>query len=506
MEPYTGEILAMAQWPSFSLAEPMNPELFTDRRLRSFADQLTEEQWLSEVYKLWRNFHITSTFEPGSIFKPVVVAAALEENIINPRTDSFFCGAEVHVFGERIPCWRIYGHGGQDVVEVLAHSCNVAMVEINQRLGRDLFYKYRNDFGFGEQTGIDLPGEAHSGPPVMYTYHQLNPVEMATSAIGQGFNNTAIQAITAFAAVINGGNVMRPFLVSQIVDDHGNMVRENNPVIVRKAISTTTSDFMREAMHAVVLPGGTAFRHGNIEGYTVGGKTGTGQQGRDGRISTSYIAYTPVEHPEFIILGVLDNMADSASLSGDTVVPMVTEAMEEIIRYKNMRPTAGDDLTIVRDPNRNSTMVDYSGMQLVEVARNLNNLGVDYHVVFSGTVVDHHSPAAGQPIPVNAPVFLYLDPASVIEGEMTIVPNVEGLSMEVGEQFIHDALLTPVTFTDRPEGASDDHAGGPATAYPTAIETGENEAVPRGMIYRQFPAPGSVIQRGTQVKLRVRME
>jgi stage V sporulation protein D (sporulation-specific penicillin-binding protein) len=510
MQPYTGEILAMAQWPSFSLAEPGNPDLITDRRLRNQWEYLSEEQRFNELFKVWGNFHTSRTFEPGSIFKPVVVAAALEENLINPHRDSFFCSGESIIHDERIPCWFRYGHGGQDTVEVLAHSCNVAMIEINRKLGRDLFYKYRNDFGFGERTGIDLPAEESvSSPAVMYTRMQLNPVELATSAIGQGFNNTAIQAITAFAAVINGGYVMQPYLVSQIVDEHGNTVDGNAPTIVRKVISGATSNFMREAMHAAVMPGGTAFRRGHIEGYHIGGKTGSGQQGRDREgMTVAYVAYTPVDNPEFIILGVMHNLTDTGLLSGETVVPMVTEAIKGIIEHRNMLPNYGDEMNVPRAIDRSKDVLsNYEGMYFSEVARLLNNQGIDYQVVRSGTIVDFHQPPAGQPIPGHVPVVFYLDADSAVEGEMMYVPLVEGLSMVAGERIVTDAGFVPVSFIDKKEDSADSFDGGPFTGYPTPIdEDGDLPDGPQGVIHQQFPSAGSVIQKGTQVKLKVRLE
>jgi stage V sporulation protein D (sporulation-specific penicillin-binding protein) len=342
----------------------------------------------------------------------------------------------------------------------------------------------------------------------MYALSDLNPVELATSSIGQGFNNTAIQAITAFSAVINGGYVMKPYLVSQIVDENGILIRENEPTIVRKVISTATSDFMREAMHSVVSEGGTAYRHGNIEGYTIGGKTGSAEQGnRDlNNMTVSYIAYTPVENPEFIILGVLDHIADSSLTSSATVVPMVTEAMYEIIRYRNMRPSANGGLFDERAGSQTSVMSDYSGMPLLEVVRNLNNLGIDYLISGSGTVVDHHIPAAGQIAPTTAPVYLYLDAASFIEGQMAVVPNVVGMTMEKAEAFIQEALFTPVSFLDRP-AASDDFMGDPVTTGAIPMDAnGEAAPTPQGYVYKQFPSPGAVITKGTEIKLRLRLE
>ncbi|MCL2708287.1 MAG: penicillin-binding transpeptidase domain-containing protein [Defluviitaleaceae bacterium] len=511
MQPYTGEILAMAQCSSFSLADPDDWSLYNDKRLNNIWDALSAEEQLNRKYLQWRNYSVINTFEPGSIFKPIVVAAALEENIINPATFNAYCGAKITVADHEIPCWSRYGHGGQDIVQVLANSCNVAMIEINKLVGRDIFFKYRNDFGYGERTGIDLPGEASvSSPAVMYPLSQLNPVELATSSMGQGFNNTAIQAITAFAAVINGGNLMKPYVVSQIVDERGNIVKENAPEIVRKVISAQTSDFLREAMQSVVSPLGTG-RNAIIEGYTIGGKTGSGQQGRNREgMTVAFAAYTPVENPEYIVLAILDNIADTQLLSSVTVAPMVRELLWQIIQYKNMRPSDGSSMQHALQENDDRTVLaDYSGMGLAEVIKMLNNLGIDYQTVGQGTVVARTTPAAGRIAPKDVPLFIYLDPASVYEDDMAFVPNVTGMTEAQGIEMIKQANLVPIVFIDKPDGSGAGlQEGGPTTYYP-AFANDENDPADiydDGLytIYQQYPAADSHIQKWSQVKIKVR--
>ncbi|MCL2699049.1 MAG: penicillin-binding transpeptidase domain-containing protein, partial [Defluviitaleaceae bacterium] len=256
MDPNTGELLGMAQYPTFDLNDPANMSLFTNSRnlvdlLGNPIAQDGDDDFVNR-FRVWTNYGVSVTFEPGSIYKTMVVAAAIEENVIS-RHDRFFCGGGKQVLDRYIPCWIAeYGvtHGSQSITEVLANSCNVGMMDIVMSLERDRFYNKQRDFGFGGVTGIDLPGET-SAANLLYSRAGLNPVELATGSIGQGFNVTAIQAMSAFAATINGGYLMRPFVVSQVLNARGVVVSENRPTVTRKVVSHETSRFMREAMREV---------------------------------------------------------------------------------------------------------------------------------------------------------------------------------------------------------------------------------------------------------------
>jgi stage V sporulation protein D (sporulation-specific penicillin-binding protein) len=346
----------------------------------------------------------------------------------------------------------------------------------------------------------------------MPSYASLGPVELATSGMGQGFSNTAIQAITAFSSVINGGNVMKPYVVSQIVDADGTVVKENRPTVVRKVISQGTSDYVRETLQAVVDEGtGTGAK---IDGYTIGGKTGSGQQGDRnlGIMNYSFIAFTPVENPEYVILAVLDRVPDPDLSGGESVAPMVKQAIEAIIEYKNMRPTS--EIQAAVTTNTQDLLPDYRGMNIVEVTQNLNNRGLDYNIVGSGTVVNSHQPIGGNPQPKNVPVYLYMDPETRVEGEMVTVPNVQGLTMEQADAYLADAGLHAVPFIDKTENTSGS-TGFPTTYNVNASASGEaddsaeagTETQPPAVIYnvyKQFPIAGVELQRGAQVKLKVR--
>jgi stage V sporulation protein D (sporulation-specific penicillin-binding protein) len=483
MNPHTAEILAMAQAPNFSLAAPSDPTLFTNPAILAAWPHLTEQEQVNAWFSVWRNYHISNSFEPGSVFKPVVIAAAIEEGVLNPH-DVFFCNGVTHVHDTEIICFARVAHGSLNLTDVIARSCNVAMIQIMQRLGQHSFYRYRGYFGFGERTGIDLPGEESvSAAHVMYPLDQLGPVQLATSSIGQGFNTTTIQAAAAFAAIINGGNLMRPYLVSHVVDTNGVLVQENRPQLIRRVISQETSDWMRTQMQYVIIGEGATGRQTRIPGHTIGGKTGTSQQGAAREdVSLAYWVYTPVENPEFLILAVIDNVRESGRTAGNTLGPILRVFLEDLIVLRNLPPSEGEHMEDWQSPVLGlEPMPDFSGEHVNDVVRNLINLGIAFQIHGSGSIINSHFPAPGRsmPQPHGIPVQLHTDPLTYMEGGMTVMPNIEGLNAEQAHAFIRDAALIPV------------HFGG----------TGNREDY---TVYRQYPAAGTEIPQNMQVMIRVR--
>jgi len=507
MIPDTGEIVAMAQSRSFSLEQPGNPTYFTDPRMRNNWDNIDADEQIYRMMSTWNNFHISHSFEPGSIFKPFVVAAALDEGAIGKHY-VFYCAGHIDILDRTVYCWYGPGHGSLTLSEVLYRSCNVAMTEINHRLGRNAFYRFRGYFGFGELTGIDLPGEFDvSSPAVMYQLYQLGPVQMATSAIGQGFNSTTIQAITAFASLINGGELMQPFIVSQIVDTYGMIVYENFPTMVRRTISEDTANWIRRDMQLTVsAPHGTG-RRSAIPGYAIGGKTGSAQQGVRGSenegLTLTYIAYTPVENPEFIVLMVIDHVEDRTLSSGTAVAPVVRDFFEDLIQLRSMRPSYGAFAEDNWQPitTASEVMPDFSGYLVLDAVRILNNMNLDFHIAGGGTVVSGHTPVAGRPIGYSATVFLTTEPDTALENMVT-VPNVEGLPIAQAETLLGDAGLRAVLVTGS-RGGGDSEYYTPGTFNAVEREPGAGAELPSYSIYRQFPAPGAVVEPGLQVRLRI---
>lgn len=336
MNPQTGEILAMANYPTFDLNNPM--KVVGD----SSYDKLNNSQKYSAIQSIWRNSAISDTYEPGSTFKPLLVAAALEENIIT-NEDKFICNGYVNVYGTIIHCWKRSGHGEQTLEQTLANSCNMAMIEIAEKLGKSSFVDYQKYFGIGQNTNIDLLGEA-SAQNLMYDKDQIGPVELATSSFGQSFNVTPIQMISSFSAVINGGNVLEPYIVKQIINDDNRVTYEKETTILRKVISKETSDLVKQYLRAVVNEG-TA-KKAKIKGYDIGGKTGTAQKVEKGKrvddkYVVSFVGAVPMDNPQVSILFLLDEPKDNSAGSGLTVQAS-EEILEKILPYMGIYPNFND--------------------------------------------------------------------------------------------------------------------------------------------------------------------
>lgn len=333
MDPHNGEILTMAKYPSYDLND-------TDSIVGYTGDvpyeELTTEEQNNALYQVWRNSNVSDSFEPGSTYKPLTYAIALEEGIINMNT-TFNCTGIKHVAGTPIRCWKKTGHGEQSVAEALANSCNVAVMEIAEKMDKNLYYKYQKAFGIGQLTEVDLIGE-FSSAPLVYTPKTLGPTEMATTSFGQGFNVTPIQLIAANAAVINGGYLYKPHVVKQIADSQGIVVKDYKPEVVRKVISEETSEKVKTAMKDVV-DYGTA-KHAQIDGYSIAGKTGTAQKGdRDiENYLVSFLSYAPAEDPEVIMLVIMDEPKDQIELGSRLTVDASREIYEYILPYMGVYP------------------------------------------------------------------------------------------------------------------------------------------------------------------------
>jgi len=486
MNPNSAEVYAMAQYPTYNLNDPFDVGSITDETFKDGWDLLTEAEQLNKLYRLWANFNISSTFEPGSIYKPITVAGALEEGLI--RTDQTFAcyGSKVVVEGETpIPCHKLTGHGIQTLEQAIANSCNVAMMDIAAKTGRDLFYKYQTDFGYGDKTGIDLPAEAHG---ILHKLSQLNAAELATDSFGQRFTCTALQALTSFCATINGGNVMKPYIVSQIVDEKGQIVFKNEPVVQRKVISQQTSDYLRKAMESVVSPSGTGHR-AIIDGWAIGGKTATGEQGLkdsdDYSYSLSFITYFPVENPQYAVLVLLHNVRPDVYEAGATPGYMIKELMLDIIKYKAIPPSYDVGEAALQETNM-LVMNNYIGQPLSTTTRALNQAGLDYEIIGgSCAVVTSQFPAAGTRISRNASVTLTVEPAEGVA--LVEVPSVEGLDSTQAEAILREAGLVPFLAV---QAAPDDPAAEPTEALPK-------------IVMLQMPEPGIRVMHGTEIRLKI---
>lgn len=330
--------------------EPKDPEKITydfssmtDDEFKKTIDDLTSDQTYEALDAVWRNYCISDILEPGSTFKPFTIAGAIEDGVVKDG-DTFYCkGYEIVADGtDPIYCHNRTGDGTLTLKQALEQSCNVALMQIAKSEGKETFSKYQDIFNFGSQTGIDLSGE---GSGLVYSEENLNPVELATSSFGQGINVTMIQMAAAFCSLINGGNYYTPHTVRQILDEDGSIIENNEPELVRKTISKTTSDLMKQYMAGVITEG-TGSRAA-VDGYTIGGKTGTAEKipRNQGNYVLSFIGFSPVENPQIMLYVAVDEPdVESQSTSGAGAL-LFHAIMEDLLPYMNVYQSSDEDVT-----------------------------------------------------------------------------------------------------------------------------------------------------------------
>lgn len=335
MNPQNGEILAEASYPNYDLNNPRDlSSYYTQEQL----DAMSDEEQLDALNSLWKNFCVSDTYEPGSTIKPFTVAAALETGALN-GDETFYCEGSLHIGGYDIHCINREGHGTQTLKEAVENSCNVALMQIGEKIGAEDFIKYQHIFGFGELTGIDLPGEAAT-EGLLYTVDNMDETSLATNAFGQNFNVTMTQMLAGFCSLINGGEYYEPHIVKQIQDENGNVVENEEPVLVKRTISEETSTLVKDYMRGVVQNG--SGKLADLEGYEVGGKTGTAEKlpRSEGKNLVSFIGYAPQENPEIAIYVVIDEPNEYDQAQSSLAVQMASDIMKEIFPYLGISKTS----------------------------------------------------------------------------------------------------------------------------------------------------------------------
>lgn len=407
MKPDTGEILAMANYPNFNLNNPTriykNEENKDEENKNEKKDEERQLLNANELNRLWRNPIISDTYEPGSTFKTILVAAALEENVVKPE-DTFYCsGSKEMIDGTIIHCHKREGHGKQDLEEALMNSCNVAMMEIAEKMGRDEFYKYQKAFGFGYKTRIDLPGEEVG---ILYDKDELNPVELATTSFGQGFNVTMIQMVNSVNAIINGGELLKPFVVKRIEDKNGNIVEKNQKTVVRKIISEDSSNILLDHMESVVSEG--TGKRAYIDGYKVGGKTATAQKGvrSDEKYTLSFIGFAPVENPEIIVLVMLDETENKDLGGGSAAGPVVKEIIGKSLEYFGIPKVEMEEINLVE---KKIEIGNYLNREIDDVKEELKTKELNFKVIGHTDKITSQMPEAGTKVPVGTTIYLYAE-------------------------------------------------------------------------------------------------
>lgn len=421
----TGEVLAMAAKGDY---DPNNPFEITNQGALDYMAALPEEE--RGAYKkayleseLWRNNLISDAYEPGSVFKILTASMALDEGVVT-LNDGFYCPGYKKVGNRRIGCWKTAGHGAETFIQGIQNSCNPVFMEVGARLGREAFYRYQTAFGFGEKTGIDLPGE---GSSIRHTLEGLNEVELATSAFGQTFKVTPIQIITAISAVANGGTLYKPYLVKELVDQNGVTQKTFEPVAKRQVISEETSKHMREALESVVSVG--TGKNAYIPGMRVAGKTGTsektdqlvnGQADRTKRIA-SFAAFAPANDPEIAIIIILDEPANPRMGGGAIAAPVAGAVLEECLKYMGVAPqyTEKEQAKLeVATPNVANKTVN-------EGTKQLRNAGISYKVIGGGENILEQIPRGGTKMPSGTTIYLF---TGADTDKNVTVPNIKNMT------------------------------------------------------------------------------
>ncbi|WP_212391072.1 penicillin-binding transpeptidase domain-containing protein [Sporosarcina beigongshangi] len=386
MNPKTGELLSLASAPTFdpSKYQDVDPSIYN------------------------RNLPVWMTFEPGSTFKIITLAAGLEEKVIDLEHDQFYDPGYVMVANARLRCWKRAGHKDQTFLEVVENSCNPGFVEIGQRLGPEKLNKYIRDFGFGQTTGSGIAGEAKG---ILFSEKNFGPVEQATTAFGQGISVTPIQQVQAVAAAINGGYLYRPYIVKEITDDKGKLLQSFSPDMQRRVLSKDTSEQVRKALESVVAngSGGKAF----VDGLRVGGKTGTAQKVvdghyKDGDYIVSFIGFAPADDPELLVYVAIDSPKNSVQFGGVIAAPIVGRIMEEIAPLAGIEKRQdqidkkykwGDEMT--------HRVPDLIGMTKKEITGSLYTYRLEWHG--GGEQVKSQLPVADTLIAVDDVIHLYTE-------------------------------------------------------------------------------------------------
>ncbi len=447
MDVKTGAILAMATENDFDPNEPRtihDEDALMELSLLDPESEEYSEALVQAQYDQWRNKAISDPYEPGSVFKLITAAAALDAQTVEPYIETFSCPG-YHVVGPyRIGCWKTSGHGSINFFEGIKFSCNPTFMQVVERLGAEEFYDYFDAFGFTEVTGIDMPGEALNEG----LYHDVEALskipgsELATSSFGQTFKVTPIQLASALCATVNGGYLMEPYVVSEITDSNGNIISSTEPTVKRQVISEETSQIMRDMVEGVVSDqvAGSG-RSIYMPGYRIGGKTGTSEKS-DERVDgqtvswvSSFSGFAPMEDPQFLVLVLLDEPTMENIYGSVIAAPVVGGIFSDLLPYMGIEPNYTEE-----DIKSMEVAVPYLiGSSLSEAQTSISSRGLQIRVIGSGTTVTEQVPASGTPIPIEGTVIVYTD--SIPEIREITVPDVIGMSGQEANRTLLNAGL-----------------------------------------------------------------
>lgn len=449
MDMKTGEILAMSNKPDYNLNDPftISDEKFL-ASLQAMPDEEKKQAKSDYLNQQWRNKIISDAYEPGSTFKCITASMALEEKTVS-LTSTFNCPGYYMVGKQRVSCWKHGGHGHEDFVKGLSNSCNPVFMQVGLSVGPEKFYEYFGAYGLREKTGIDLPGEA-SG--VSHTLQVLqNPISLAVDSFGQTFKITPIQMITAISAATNGGNLVTPHVGKSLVDDNGNVVQSFDPTVKRQVISAETSAIVASMMEQVVS-GGTG-KNAYIQGYHIGGKTGTSEKidskdesGNVNKHIASFVGIAPANDPRYAVLVVLDEPPEEANMGGGAIAAPVAKAIfNDILPYLGVAPQyTPEELTNLEIPVPNVI-----GMSLSSAKNELYKSSLSYRIEGEGSVITDQMPKVGEKVKKGTSILLYT--SDKVEATLLSAPNVVGKTPAEANKILEEAGLN-CRFTGDGEG------------------------------------------------------
>lgn len=460
----TGEILAMTSKPDFDPNKPF--ELIYKDRFPDF-DKLSQAEKNKIVQSMWRNRALTDTYEPGSTFKIVTAAAGLEEGVVNENSQ-FYCRGYVKVANAILKCWRYYNpHGSENFVEGVQNSCNPVFIEVGQRLGKEKLYKYINLFGFGQKTGIDLPGEAKG---IVQPLSKVGPVELATISFGQGISATPIQVISMINAVANDGVWVQPHVVKAIYDKDKKLIKSFDTPLKRRVLDQDVARRLKTILQSVVTNG--TGHNAYLLGYKVAGKTGTSQ--KYDKTSKKYIAsfggFAPADNPEVSVLVIIDEPDPSLYYGGLIAAPVARDLLNDILRYLDIQPQYTAEELKQIEFYKEYIVPNTIGMSIEDAKREISNNRFNAKIIGSGNKVIDQVPKAGFMLKEGSTIVLFTQQVS----QTTVdVPNVVGLSSQDAQKVLSNSLLNI-----KIKGI-------------------------KGKIIRQNPQPGTKVQIGSIVEVEI---
>lgn len=473
MDVNTGEILAMSTKPDYDLNSPYTLDELSQEKLDAYegTDEEKNSYYKELLEGLWKNKVITEIYEPGSTFKLITSAMALEENVVS-ESDTFYCTGAKSVGGYTIHCHKKGGHGTENFEQGLQNSCNPVFIEVSERVGKERFYKYFEAYGFTEKTGIDLAGE------VSGLYHTdingFNQTELAVYSFGQTFKITPMQQICGISAVANGGNLLKPHVVKALVDDDGNVVKSYDTTVVRKVNSEETSKTIMTYLMNGVNMGST--KNAYVKGYKIAAKTGTSQK-RDKEGSyyiASCAAFAPADDPQIAILIGIDEPTGANYYGGTIAAPVVASVLSEVLPYLNIEPSLSEEEAATLEV----AVADYRGLSTESAKELAANAGFTTKIIGNGDTVTEQLPRYGGKIPSGGVVILYT--ANETPTESVTVPDVTGYTPVQANKTLINAGLN------------------------VKMEGAYREDVSGSIALKQTPAAGTAVKPGTVIEVEFR--